>query len=159
MTEVNGLIVEEGAALRRPTSPKHLLRPQLAREIYAATPGLVWDLMLASELAEVLRPNLSRMAINDWEYQRAPLRPPLEPRGRWATGPGAPRVIRKDRAMLWAMTGGRWTDPADCWRLARWELRRLGFPVPPKADEVNKLVQWLLETRCCTLRFGPGRGR
>lgn len=156
MNEVNGLTVDEGAAARRPTSPKHLLRPQLARQIYAATPGLVWDLMLASELADVLDPKLSRLAINDWEYQRTPLRPPLEPRGRWATGPGAPRVIRKDRAMLWAMTRGRGGAASEDWRLTRWELLRLGMPVPANATVVREQVQWLLNTGCCTLRF-PAR--
>jgi hypothetical protein len=149
------LEIRAGPAIRRPSDPRAFIMPGVARRIHQLAPGYIWDVILASELLNILDPTLSRMVINDWEYSGAVGRPPLEPKGLWSTGPGDPRVIRKDRAMMWAMTFGRPTPPAQVWRLAYWELHRIRFPAEATSAAVAERAHWLIETGLTPLRFRP----
>jgi hypothetical protein len=138
---------------RRGGDPAALIRPDTAERIWCETPGHAWDLILASELMQILDPTASRLCANDWEYMERTGRPPFEPQWIWKSGPGQPRVIRKDRAIAWACNDGQPLPASDCWGLSAEELGRMGFSGMWCLERVEEQILWLLEKRIITLRF------
>lgn len=139
--------------LRRFQRPSSLIRPDTALRIWRETPGNAWDVITARQLAPILDPSLSRLAINDWEYARYPDRPPLEESHLWSTGRGSGRVIRKDRAIAWAMTGGETVRHSNCWELGARNLERLGFPGLKTLADVEACVLFLVDSGAIQRNF------
>lgn len=131
--------------LRRYQSPAALIRPDTARRIWLETPGNPWDVIPAARLAAILHPSLSPLAINDWEWRKYPDRPPLEPQSVWRSGPGGGRVIRKDRAIAWAVTGGRPVPDYNCWDMGSQMLARFGYPGLTTLQETEDQLLWLVK--------------
>ena len=144
---------------RRPSGPQLLLRdPQLARRIDEALVGAPWDVFTTPEVARALREDLNPVSLNDWQYQRTPLRPPREPLSAWKGNVG---YYRKDRLLAWAKNGGATTPAAQVWQMsAEYAAQVLSFQQPESRTETAELVEWLLANGLSRLRASPvGRFR
>lgn len=135
----------------RPLQPSTYIC-QEAVQALDGLPGNPWDVLTAGEFLEALGVD-DPMLANRWLYRRAPKTPPFEPQGRWCVGRGAPRVIRKDRAIAWATSQGADIPAAECWPLAAASLADLGWPGLRSAAEVQETVSFLLLHRLIVLRY------
>lgn len=140
---------------RRPSDPKRLLSdPKLVTRIDMLE-GAPWDVFTTPEAALALRDGLNPLTLNDWQYQRTPLRPPREPSSDWRGNIG---YYRKDRLVAWAQNGGEAVQPAALWRMsAEYCAQVLSFQLPGTAAETEELVSWLLKHGLIRLRARPAR--
>ena len=127
---------------QRTFAPATFIQPDTLAKV-AALPILPWEVMTAREFLETLGVQ-DRMLANRWLYRSALGTPPFEPPNRWAVGPGAPRVIRKDRALAWAETAGCALSGRDCWPYAAKALAALGWPGLESPDAVLGILSFLL---------------
>lgn len=127
--------------------PRSLTPPSLIRadtvDRLSSLPRRAWDVVTAAEFLDALGVD-DPMLANRWLYRRSTGTPPFEPVGRWRVGPGAPRVIRKDRAIVWAETGGASPPARECWPIAAGDLAELGWPGLSSAEEVQQILSLLL---------------
>ena len=97
------------------------------------------------------------MLANRWIYRRADGTPPFEEQGKWRVSEGAPRVIRKDRAVAWAETGGQCLPARECWTYAADDLAELGWPGLAGPDEVQEVLEFLLSQGVLEFKTPPKR--
>lgn len=109
-----------------------------------ALPGYAWDVIPAPTFADALGV-ADKMLTNRWLYRRPEGMPPFEPVGRWVPGRGGARVIRKDRALAWARSGGRAVPASECWIYAADDLAKLGWPGLHDASGVQQILSILFE--------------
>jgi hypothetical protein len=102
-----------------------------------------WDVMTAADFLKALGVD-DKMLVNRWLYRNASGTPPFEPVGVWRAGPGASRVIRKDRAIAWAETGGQCVPGRNCWPQAADALAEIGWPCLADPDGVQELLTLLV---------------
>jgi hypothetical protein len=131
--------------VRRLGNPAALIKPDTAERFWRELPGHAWDVVRVTKVMAILNPLLHRHAASDWEYNRDPTRIPLENQNEWRMVGGG-RVVRKDRAIAWACSGGERIRQASCWSLAAQELALLGFPGLGTLVEVEEVILWLIET-------------
>ena len=129
---------------RRTFYPASFIGPQ-THEALAALPGHPWDVVTASAFLEAIGIG-DRMMANRWIYRGCAGAPPFEPPDRWKVGSGAPRVIRKDRAIAWADTHGKSVPARECWPYAATELGTMGWPGLNGPDEVQEVLHFLVES-------------
>jgi hypothetical protein len=121
----------------------------------ASLEGAPWDVFTTPEVARALREDLNPLTLNDWQYQRAPLRPPREPLSAWKGHIG---YYRKDRLLAWAKTGGDAVQSAQLWPLsAEYAAQVLSFQQPESRAETEELIEWLLANWLIRLRARPAR--
>ena len=141
------------AVTRRPFTPTSFIDPNSV-EALAALPVRAWDVVTASEFLSALGIE-DKMLANRWLYRCAQGTPPFEPPKIWRTGRGAPRVIRKDRAIAWAATAGGDVPARACWPYAAKELEALGWPELSGPDAVQAVVSFLLREDIVQLATAP----
>ena len=116
---------------------------EAATERLADMPIQPWDVMTASTFLKALGVS-DTMMVNRGIYRGSPGTPPFEKVGLWRGGSGAPRVIRKDRAVAWATSGGESVPARACWPLAAATLAELGWPGLDGPDAVQDILSLLL---------------
>jgi hypothetical protein len=109
-----------------------------------AVPIYAWDVMSASRFVEALGV-ADKMLVNRWLYRGACHTPPFEPAGKWVSGRGGSRVIRKDKAIAWARTGGQSLSNMACWRFAAEDLAAIGWPNLGGPAEVQDILNFLFD--------------
>jgi hypothetical protein len=102
-----------------------------------------WDVMTAAAFIRALGAS-DPMLVNRWLYRRSPAAPPFEEVGVWRSGPGASRVIRKDRAIAWARSGGQTIAKRDCWPQAATALAKMGWVDLAGPDRVQEVVSHII---------------
>ena len=143
---------KEARPFPRTFSPRSFIGPgsfQALNEL----PLHAWDVMPASQFLEALGV-ADKMLVNRWIYRQVPDAPPFEPVGRWRSGPGAPRVIRKDKALVWAK-GANDVTTAHCWPYAANDLARLGWPDLNGPEAVQQILSLLLGGGIVRLAISP----
>jgi hypothetical protein len=139
---------------RRPSDPQRLLGdPSLVQRLDEALQGAPWDVFTTPEVARALREELNPLTLNDWQYQRTPLRPPREPLAAWKGNVG---YYRKDRLLAWANGGGEAIQSAELWPMsAKYTADVLSLQQPETRAETEELVSWLLKHGLVRLRAKP----
>lgn len=138
---------------RRPFMPASYIGPDTEASLLSL-PIYPWDVLPAPAFLAALGVG-DRMLVNRWLYRGADQTPPFEPQGRWAVGQGAPRVIRKDRAVAWARSGGKAFSGRDCWPLAAEALNEIGWPALAGPEQVQSTLDFLLTAGIIPLAIPP----
>jgi hypothetical protein len=126
----------------RPFDPSSYITAEAVARLHSV-PINPWDTMTAATFLQALGIE-DKMSANRWHYRNAPGTPPFEPVGIWRSGPGASRVIRKDRAVAWAESGGQSVSGRDCWPQAAEALAELGWPNLDGPNEVQGVLTLLI---------------
>jgi hypothetical protein len=132
--------------------PRSFIKPDTVAML-ESLPLHPWDVMPASQFLTVLGAS-DKMLANRWLYRSVGDAPPFEPPGRWRSGPGAPRVIRKDRAIAWA-AGADSPQGSDCWPYAAGALSALGWPGLDSAQAVQEVLTFLIRSHLISLAVQP----
>lgn len=125
----------------RPFSPKSFIRSD-TEAVLDKLPGHPWDVVEAADFLRALGAS-DKMLVNRWIYRAADNTPPFEPQSKWAVGSGAPRVIRKDRAMAWARSGGEAIPARECWPYAAKALEEMGWRDLDEPEGVQEVLNLL----------------
>ena len=128
-------------SVQRTFHPRSFIGPNASGAL-AELPLHAWDVMPAAQFLEALGVT-DKMLVNRWFYRRVEGTPPFEPVGRWRSGPGSPRVIRKDKALAWVKASGTVTN-TDCWPYAAADLALLGWPDLQGPEAVQEILSFLL---------------
>jgi hypothetical protein len=134
---------ERPLLVRKPFIPRSFIGPT-AMGALKGLPIRAWDVMPAANFLKALGV-ADKMLANRWLYRQVEDAPPFETVGRWRSGPGSPRVIRKDMALAWLKAPGK-VSGSECWPYAADDLALLGWPGLQSPEAVQEILSFLLGT-------------